>query len=220
MIMAGALLIGAFVAYGFIKAGYEETLERRLKTYAATSAAGFGPYGLRQVQGNDDELADRYRNRLRAAQEFSGVRRVAVLHRDGTLLIDTDDTPPGGRDYGFATDANELERCFEDGPLTTIEYEDAEGRMYRNGFAPVLDNDGVPTEYAVAVELEADYTDRLDAVAMTMALTVAGVFIVTLASALLLAGAWRRMVGDLARQRRLAEQAQFSAGMAGCRSRR
>jgi signal transduction histidine kinase len=213
MIMAGALLVGALVAYSYIKAGYEEQLERRLKSYAATSAAGFGPRGLRMVTGDDDELADVYRKRLKTLQEHSGVRRAAVLKRDGSLLLDTDGTPLGGRDYGFATDANELERCFTEGPVVTIEYEDAQGRLYRNGFAPVLD-DGVPTEYAVAVELENDYAANLNAVAVTMGVTVSGVFVVTLGAALLLAAAWNRLMRDLSRQRRLAEQAQFSAGMA------
>jgi signal transduction histidine kinase len=213
MIMAGALLVGALVAYNYIKAGYEEQLERRLKSYAATSAAGFGPRGLRMITGDDDELADVYRKRLKTLQEHSGVRRAAVLKRDGSLLLDTDGTPLGGRDYGFATDANELERCFTEGPVVTIEYEDAQGRLYRNGFAPVLD-DGVPTEYAVAVELENDYAANLNAVAVTMGVTVSGVFVVTLGAALLLAAAWNRLMRDLSRQRRLAEQAQFSAGMA------
>jgi nitrogen-specific signal transduction histidine kinase len=214
MIMAGALLVGALVAYNYVKSGYEEQLDRRLKSYAATTAAGFGPYGLRMVTGTDDELAERYRKRLKSMQEYSGVRRVAVLHRDGTLLIDTEGNRLGSRDYGFATDANELERCFEEGPLTTIEYVDADGRLYRNGFAPVLDNDGTPTEYAVAIELENDYAANLNAMAVTMGVTVVGVFIVTLGAALLLAGAWNRLIRDLSRQRRLAEQAQFSAGMA------
>ena len=50
---------------------------------------------------------------------------------------------------------------------------------------------------------------------MTMGLTVACVFlVVTLAAALLLARAWNRLQRDLSRQTRLAEQAQFSAGMA------
>jgi nitrogen-specific signal transduction histidine kinase len=214
MIMAGALLVGALVAYNFIKSGYEQQLERRLKTYAAASAAGFGARGLEMVTGEDDDLAEVYRRRLKNLQEHSGVRRAAVLRRDGTLLLDTDGTPPGGIDYGFATDANELEKCFEEGPLATIEYEDAEGRLYRNGFAPVLNRDGTPSEYAVAVELETDYTDSLNAVAVTMGVTVFGVFLVTLAAALVTAGAWNRMQRDLSRQRRLAEQAQFSAGMA------
>jgi signal transduction histidine kinase len=214
VVVAGALLVGALVAYGYIKASYEDQLARRLKSYAATSAAGFGPYGLRMVTGDDDELAERYRNRLRVVKEHGGVRRVAVLHRDGTLLIDTEGTPGGSRDYGFATDANELERCFKEGPVVTVEYEDAEGRLYRNGFAPVLDNDGAPTEYAVAVELENDYAASLNAVAWTMGLTVLCLFVVTLGAALLTAGSWNRMQRDLSRQRRLAEQAQFSAGMA------
>lgn len=214
MIMAGALLLGALVAYRIISTGYEEQLERRLKTYAATSASGVSPEALELITGTDDELAALYRRRLTALKTNSGVRRAAILKRDGTLVLDTDGHELGSRDYGFAADANELEQCFIDGPVATITYEDDDGSLYRSGFAPVLNDDGSPSDYAVAVELEADYAEKLDAVAMTMGLTVACVFLVTLAAALLLARAWNRMQFDLARQTRLAEQAQFSAGMA------
>lgn len=214
MIMAGALLAGALVAYGFIQAGYEEQLERRLKTYAASAAVGISPNALDLVENAEDELALLYRRRLQALQQYSGVRRAAVLKRDGTLVIDTEGREFGSRDYGFATDANELEQSFTQGPVATISYKDTQGRLYRNGFAPIRHEDGSTSDYAVAVELEADYTDKLSAVGFTMGLTVAAVFVVTLASALLLARAWRRMQGDLSRQTRLAEQAQFSAGIA------
>ncbi|MBZ0137864.1 MAG: hypothetical protein K8I27_16000 [Planctomycetes bacterium] len=215
MIMAGALLVGALAAYGFIKSGYEEQLDRRLRSYAATSAASISAGALDQMTAEDVPLADLYRERLKALKKYSGVRRAAILRRDGTLMVDTeDDTAFGTRDYGFATDANELEQSFTEGPVATIVYEDEGGRVYRNGFAPVLDDEGNPSEFAVAVELEADYTDKLDAVAWTMGLTVACVFVVTFAAALLLAGAWNRLQRDLAKQTRLAEQAQFSAGMA------
>ncbi|MCB9893793.1 MAG: HAMP domain-containing histidine kinase [Planctomycetes bacterium] len=214
MIMAGALLVGALVAYGFISTGYEEQLERRLKSYAATSAIGISPGALDLVESSSDDLAVLYRGRLKALQENSGVRRAAILRRDGTLVVDTEGHEPGSRDYGFAADANELEQSFKTGPVATITYEDDEGRLYRNGFAPVRDADGVVSDYAVAVELEADYTDNLNAVAWTMALTVLSVFVVTAGSAFGLSRAWRGLHNDLARQTRLAEQAQFSAGMA------
>ena len=214
MIMAGALMVGALVAFQIIRTGYEEQLERRLKTYAATSAAGISPQALDMITGTDDELAQLYRKRLEALRQNSGVRRAAVLKRDGTLVLDTQDHALGSRDYGFAADANELEQCFESGPVATITYEDADGSLYRNGFAPIPNDDGSASDYAVAVEVEADYADKLDAIAMTMGLTVACVFLVTLGAALLLANAWNRLQRDLARQTRLAEQAQFSAGMA------
>ncbi|MCA8915934.1 MAG: hypothetical protein KDB90_11025 [Planctomycetes bacterium] len=214
MIMAGALLVGALVAYQFISTGYEEQLERRLKSYAATSAIGISPGALDLVQRSNDDLAVLYRGRLKALQENSGVRRAAILRRDGTLVVDTEGHEPGSRDYSFAGDANELEKSFISGPIATITYEDEQGRLYRNGFAPVRDSDGVVSDYAVAVELEADYTDNLNAVAWTMALTVLSVFVVTAGSALALSRAWRGLHSDLARQTRLAEQAQFSAGMA------
>jgi signal transduction histidine kinase len=214
MIVAGALVVGAFVAYEFIATGYEQQLERRLKTYAAAAQVSMNARALSMLRADDQEVAAILRNRLTEIKEASGVRRAAVLSRDGTLVVDTEGSEFGRRDYGFAADANELERCFSEGPLTTIEYEDATGKVYRNGFAPVISREGSVTDFAVAVELEADYTTQLAYVRLTMILTVLGVFVVTLVAAVALTQAWNRMQKDLAHQTRLAEQAQFSAGMA------
>ncbi|MBX3458942.1 MAG: ATP-binding protein [Planctomycetes bacterium] len=214
MIMAGALVVGAIVAYAFIKAGYEDQLERRLKAYAATSASAFNPSSLELIDGPDDEILGSFSDRLKRHQKASGVRRAALVRRDGTLLFDTAGGAFGARDYELAADANELERCFEEGPVATIVYEDETGIVYRNAFAPVVGRDGVTSNFAVAVELEADYLDKLSYVRLTMILTVLGVFVVTLGAAAMLTRAWNRLQRDLARQTRLAEQAQFSAGMA------
>ncbi len=214
MVVAIALIVGAMVAYGYIHAGYQEQLERRLKTYAAASAEVIPGRPLTLVQGGDEEALEMLRERLEGIRQASGIRRAAVLHRDGSLVVDTEGNAYGRRDYGFAADANELERCFSEGPVVTIEYEDAAGRLYRNGFAPVVSRRMGVTDFAVAVELEADYTEKLAAVKLTMILTVLCVFLVTLGAAVPLTRAWNRMQADLARQTRLAEQAQFSAGMA------
>lgn len=214
IIVAGALLVGALIAYGLIEAGYEEQLERRLKSYGAITAGGISPAAVEMIDGPDDEVARLYRDRLEVLKVSSGVRRAAIVRRDGTLIVGTGGGEFGKLDTGFATDSNELEQSFTEGPVTTISYHDDEGRLYRNGFAPVLDADGRASDFAVAVELEADYTDKLNAVAWTMALTVACVFVVTLLAALGLARAWDKLQRALDRQTRLAEQAQFSAGMA------
>ncbi|MBE7492610.1 MAG: HAMP domain-containing histidine kinase [Planctomycetes bacterium] len=212
--VAGALLGGALIAYGYIERGLEDQLERRLRSYAAAAAAGLSAGALEQLPSGDDPVARLYRGRLAALKQASGVRRIAILRRDGSLLVDTEDSPFGSRDYGFANDANELEACFSRGPLATVAYRDTEGNLYRNGFAPVLNSDGTVAAFAVAVEIEADYSASLVAVRNTMALTVGVVFAVTLLAALVAARAWGRVQRDLQKQTRLAELAQFSAGMA------
>ncbi|MCC6464836.1 MAG: ATP-binding protein [Planctomycetes bacterium] len=213
-IVAGALAAGALVAYSQVEQGLEAQLERRLKSYAAGAAGGLDPEALAALPGAEDAVTVLYRNRLRALQGPSGVRRAAVLRRDGSLVLDTEGAFGGGRDFGFGNDANELEACFARGPLATITYTDDQGRLYRNGFAPVRREDGAASDFAVAVELEADYADRLSAVRNALLATVLGVLVVTLGAAALLAGAWNRLHKDLERQTRLAELAQFSAGMA------
>jgi len=214
LVVAGALLGGALVAYRQVENGFEEQLERRLKSYAAAAAAGLSSNALEQLPSGDDPVAVLYRKRLAALQQASGVRRIAVLRRDGSLLLDTAGKPFGSRDYGFANDANELEACFSKGPLATITYSDDAGNLYRNGFAPVLNSAGEPSDFAVAMETEADYEERLVAVRNAMAGTLAVVLFVTLMAASMTARAWGRIQRDLQKQTRLAELAQFSAGMA------
>lgn len=212
--LLSALVIGAFVAYHFIRTGYEGQLERRLKSYAATAANAFNPATLEQMIAEDERALEMYAERLQRARQASGVRRAAVLRRDGTLMFDTEGGVFGRRDYSFAADANELEASFSEGPQVTIMYFDDDGDAYRNAFAPIYYRDGGASDFAVGVELEADYTDQLSYVRLTMVLTVLGVFLVTAGAALAFNRAWSGLLRRLARQTRLAEQAQFSAGMA------
>ncbi|MHC4841955.1 MAG: sensor histidine kinase, partial [Planctomycetota bacterium] len=172
------------------------------------------PSGLDGIRDEQDALAILYRTRLQALQQGAGVRRVAVLRRDGTLVLDTADGATGRRDFALAQDANELEACFEQGPVVTVEYFDDDGQMFRNCFAPVKDPEGAVGDFAVAVELEADYVNQLETLQLILLLTVLGVFCVTLAVALVVVARWRAVQGDLEKQRQLAEMAQFSAGMA------
>ncbi|MEE9311803.1 MAG: ATP-binding protein [Planctomycetota bacterium] len=214
VVVAGALSVGALVAYQQMEDAFAQQLERRLKGYAASGAAGLSATGLEGIRNEQDELAKLYRTRLQALQQGAGVRRVAVLRRDGTLVLDTADGVTGRRDFALAQDANELEACFEGKPVVTVEYFDDKEQMYRNCFAPVLDKDGNTGEFAVAVELEADYVSQLDTLRLILLLTVLGVFCVTLAVALVVVAQWRAVQSDLEKQRQLAEMAQFSAGMA------
>lgn len=209
--LAGALTVGALVAYPQVAEGFENQLKRRLKSYAATTAMTFNAEALATIPSDDDPVAVLYRKRLQALEKYAGVRRAAILDRDGNLILKVAD----GHVDDFDADAKELAACFaQAGPVVTVEYEGGNDRAYRNGFAPILDDNDQPSRYAVAVALETDYSARLDAVGLSMIATVIGVFVVTLGTALLLGSRWEAMRRDLSKQKRLAEQAQFSAGMA------
>lgn len=214
VVVALTLIVGAWVAYGQIEKGFEEQLQRRLEGYAATAAASMQPRPLEQLPSGDDPVARLYRNRLQALHKATGVKRIAVLRRDGSLVIDTQGGEFGSRDYGLAENANELEACFSAGTLSTIPYRDDEGTLYRIAFSPVLDREAEVSDFAVAVEIEADYDERLAAVRNAMIGAVAIVFMITLAAALAASRAMVRVQRELQRQTRLAELAQFSAGMA------
>jgi hypothetical protein len=184
VVVALTLIIGAWVAYGQIETGFQEQLQRRLEGYAATAAASMQPRPLEQLPSGDDPVANLYRNRLQALHKATGVQRIAVLRRAGSLVIDTQGGEFGSRDYGLAENANELEACFARGTLSTIPYRDDEGTLYRSAFAPVRDREGEVSDFAVAVEIEADYDERLAAVRNAMIGAVMIVFAVTLIAAL------------------------------------
>lgn len=256
-IVAAALTGGAFAAYWQIKNGYDEQAERRqrnseriskdvrenyseqmsrrLKGYAVAAAAGITPSGAEGISGERDALAQVFLARLNELKKEAGVRRVSLLRRDATLVVDTAGGKFGTREY--TQDLNELQACFKEGPVVTIEYTDKDGRVYRNAFAPVKNLEtGEVSEFAVSVELEADYLqrltemrartqaereqqyqenlDRLSSLRLLLGGTVCSVFVVTLAAAFLIARYETRLLADLAKQRRLAELAQFSSGMA------
>ncbi|CAG0972610.1 hypothetical protein ANRL2_01770, partial [Anaerolineae bacterium] len=214
---------------------YSEQMSRRLKGYAAAAAASITPGGAEGITSDDNALAKVFRARLNELQKESGVRRVALLRRDASLVTDTAGGKFGSRDY--TQDLNELHACFKQGPVVTVEYTDKDGRVYRNAFAPVKNLEtGEVSEFAVSVELEADYlqrltemrarsqaereaqnkenVERLESLRWLLGLTVSSVFVVTLSAAFLIARYETRLLADLAKQRRLAELAQFSSGMA------
>ncbi len=222
--LAGALTVGALVAYFQVKQGFEDQLERRLRSYAAAAAAGQSANSLENLAKGkteeDDRLIALLRSRLKALQSEAGVRRVAVVSRKGELLLDTAGGKTGEPDFGIKHDANELEQCFAQGKaIVTVMYEDSAGKAYRNAFAPVPKRAAEGellgySRFAAVVEFEADYFERLAAIRLVLIACVAGVFAVTLGAALFFARMQGRLRADLARQRRLAELAQFSAGMA------
>ncbi len=222
--LAGALTSGALVAYGLVELGFQEQLERRRRSYAAAAATAQSANALENVlkgkSEQEEPLIALLRSRLETLRAEAGVRRVAVVTRQGELVLDTAGGKVGTRDFGIAQDANELEACFEHGKaVATVMYQDDAGKTYRNAFAPVPQRarDGGLlgfSRFAAVVEVEADYLERLASVRLVLALCVAGVFVITLAAALGLARVQGRLRADLARQRRLAELAQFSAGMA------
>lgn len=219
-----------------VRENYKEQLARRLKGYAAAAAASITPAGAAGITSENEALAGLFRSRLNELRQVAGVRRVSLLRRDGKLILDTGSGKFG--DQPYTQDLNELEACFkEKGPVATVEYTDKSERVYRNAFAPVKSLDsGEISDFAVGVELEDDYLarlsemrarsaqereqqnrenlDRLNALKLLLTLTVVSVFVVTLGAALLIARYETRLLADLARQTRLAELAQFSAGMA------
>ncbi len=257
-IVAAALTGGAFAAYWQIKNGYDEQAERRqknsetiskdvrenyselmsrrLKSYAAAAAAAITPGGAEGIGSDSDALARVFRLRLDELRKQAGSRRVALLRRNATLVTDTAGGKFGTRDY--TQDLNEIEACFKQGlPIVTVEYTDKDARVYRNAYAPVKDLEtGEVSDFAVSVELEADYIqrlsdmrkrsqaerdqtnqenlDRLTTLRLVLGSTVGSVFVVTLVAAFLIARYETRLLADLAKQRRLAELAQFSSGMA------
>lgn len=213
VVVAGALSASAWYALHQVETALNDQLERRLKSYSAITAEGLDHEALGYIEDSDDEISKLYRKRLEVLEQTAGVRRAAVLTRDGSLVVDTKGSPPGETDIGFVVDRNELERSFDEGAVATIEYTDNDGRVFRNGFAPVPNANGEPA-FAVAVELEADYSERLNAITWSLWAAVVAVFGVTLATAMWVARSTGRLQSDLERQRKLAEQAQFGAGMA------
>lgn len=219
-----------------VRENYKEQLVRRLKGYAAAAAASITPTGAAGITSADEALAGLFRARLNELKQVAGVRRASLLRRDGTLVLDTGSGKFGDKPY--TQDQNEIEACFKErAPVATVEYSDKAERVYRNAFAPVKNLEtGEISDFAVGVELEDDYLaqlsemrarnaqerelqnqenrDRLAALKILLTLTIVSVFVVTLAAALMIARYETRLLADLAKQRRLAELAQFSSGMA------
>ncbi|MFC1526135.1 ATP-binding protein [Candidatus Latescibacterota bacterium] len=173
----GRKLVLSFVALAMLVVGgsgwvlYEQTLESledqmsiHLVAEAQLLANGLSVDILTKLRPGFENL-NWYRsqqNRLRAAQEHLGARRIYVFDRDGRSLIDTQPRIPIGRDLHLdMRDRSELEEAFSGSAVHTVRFTDRGGIDYMTGYAPIHLRGEVVA--AVGLDIGPGYTSAIRA---------------------------------------------------------
>ncbi len=188
-VLAG--LVGARLSRSVL----ERELGENLSAIAASTAAQLNASRVLAITAGDDvRQARNWRNALNhvtAVQRATGVRRIVVFDREGTVLVDTAlEVPTGAELADLARDRLELTRVFERGErvASQVLFRGHDGRLYKTGYAPIFDDappapeEGAPQPppavvAAVAVEAHGDFWGALQELTGAYALLTLGVLL-------------------------------------------
>lgn len=171
-------LIGAFIvptlllvfgyggaAYMYARGTLEAELGKRLVSVGEAVSAqwsdGFDAKQLDRLDGEKTRVRKRFRERLLAIKQRTGVRRLYLFDRAYGNLVDTEpDKPFGETIYKLQADRREISQTFEEGVSTTsLLFEGDDGRFYKKAYVPVKLEDEVVA--GLAVEASAAYFGSL-----------------------------------------------------------
>jgi signal transduction histidine kinase len=166
LLVVPALLVVGVVAYLADEAAstaLEAALADRLTTIAQASAALVGHHVALLERGDDESrLSQNALAKLDELRDTTKVARIIVLDEAHQALVDTDRELKIGDPYLRARfDVPELERVASGETSASVLFEGKDGRPYKTGYAPLLDEEDQLAGY-VAVAAAADYTDALD----------------------------------------------------------
>lgn len=159
-------LIGVFgwLVHRVAASALEGSLGRRLVGIAQAAAVQLRPSSLGFLSPGDDasRTARRLRHKLTLLERRTRVARLMVLDRELRSKVDTRGALRIGEHYYHAdADRSELGRVFSGEEASSVLFVGADGRTYKTGYAPVLDDSGQVVA-AVAVEGSAEFFTVLD----------------------------------------------------------
>lgn len=209
--LLGAFLIPAVVLFALAGAvGYvisrdrlEAELGQSLSAIAGAAATQVNGARLMTIEPGDDIAQTRtWRNVLRTLaqmREATLARRIVAFDAQGRVRVDAGGTLPVGAEMPeLARDRLELERVLREGlpAFSQVLFEGNDGRLYKTGYAPIVDDGQVVG--AIAVEGSAAFFQPLRqlgwAYAVFTALTLLVLGAVAVAMAAALSSPLRRLV--------------------------
>ncbi|WP_224242361.1 sensor histidine kinase [Hyalangium gracile] len=183
-------LTGA-ASYALARSILEEELGQSLSAIAAATASQVSGERMLTIEPGDDVQGTRtWRNLTRLladVQKSSGVRRVFAVDVQGRVRVDVGGGLPVGVEVPeLARDRLELTRVFAgERAASQVLFKGSDGRLYKTGYAPVLQGDTVVG--AVAVEGSAAFFGPLAQLSRTFTVATAVALAVLAAVAVLTA---------------------------------
>ncbi len=167
--LLAAFLLPTLVLFGVAGgAGYalsrrilEEELGRSLSAVAAAAASQVGGDRILTIEPEDDRKQTRtYRSLLRLLSDIgaaSNSRRIFAVDTEGRVRVDAGGNLPVGTQMPeLARDRSELSNVFRGSTAASqVLFEGSDGRLYKTGYAPVLQGEKVVG--AIGVEGSAEF---------------------------------------------------------------
>jgi signal transduction histidine kinase len=239
-----SVIMGVIAYHHFknnIEGTFEDRLEGQAailaRTFDFTTLAGLVQHQVTEAEWKDpDGIVLLTHSRMKEFAKGSGVNRIVIFEfTTRRVAVDTDDiTHAGVLDENLAVDSPEVKRAIErDGPESTILYErgeDPNGRIRyaKTSYAPAPLPTAADLKYldpallepakgyrfVAAVESPAAFVSKIDRLGQVVSVTVGIFSAVVVIMTLLAVGVFRRLSRRLEEQRRKAELALLSAGIA------
>lgn len=174
-VLPTAAIVVVLVAVAYISArqGMEDELAQRLaavgQVVAADMSDGIDASQISRLDESMPRVRSRLLERLEAAREATGVRRIFIFDREAGSLVDTEESAFGSTLYRIQADRGEWGATFADGVTTTGPLFQAEdGEFHKTAYVPIfLDGQIIA---AIGVEASATYFDLLTGFATVLTL--------------------------------------------------
>lgn len=132
----------AYRADAAMRRALEDALGERLEAIAQATATAIDPRVLLLEAGDDESrIAKNAHKKLQSLIEATHVERILIARMDGTqVVLDSSGRLKVGAELARAAfDQNELDVVARGGSTASVLFQDATGRWYKSGFAPLAE---------------------------------------------------------------------------------
>lgn len=162
------VLLYGVLTYFSARAELEEELGRRLvsigQTMSADMSRGLEAEQLTRLDESKTRTLNRFRQRLLATREDTGVRRVFLFDPNLASLVDTDEQVAFGQKlFELEADRFEITQALERGEArTSVLFSDKDGTRYKTAYVPIFSynkesRERGPVVAALGIEASAEY---------------------------------------------------------------
>ncbi len=155
------LAASGYLFHTLARDSLDRELGHRLVAVAQATATRFNPFILTGFRRGDESGRSYggYRASLLEIRDRTGLERIFVFGPDGLSILDTEDGVGVGSSYArLSFQHTEVQACLAGQAAASVLFRGEDGRWYKSGFAPVID-DEMRAVAVVVTDASAGYLD-------------------------------------------------------------
>lgn len=148
--------------YEMTKRHLDDELGVRLMAIAASATALIDPERLRQLEPGDEGtvLYHLFQSELRRLGGLTKVENIYILDRHNRYVVDASGKYAiGARNPIVMLDSLEIDSVHAGNTVASVTYQGADGRFYKSGYAPIVDEKGETVVAVMGVDASAHFFD-------------------------------------------------------------